>query len=50
MYAGMMLFDKYGLRPIGLRGPNMNPTLEGKYELYLVDLFTTRVIRRARKG
>ena len=50
VYAGMMLVDKYGFKVIGSHGPSMLPTFDALDNLVLVDTFTTRFIRRPRKG
>ena len=46
----MMLTDRYLFKVIGTHGPSMLPTIEAKDNLVIVDCFTTRFIRKPKKG
>ena len=46
----MMLTDKYGFKVIGCHGPSMLPTIDAKDNLVVVDCFTTRFVRKPKKG
>ena len=50
VYAGMCLFDKYGVRIITCHGPSMVPTIDKSDNIMLVDSFTTTFLREPRKG
>ena len=50
VYTGMSLADKYAVKVIGCHGPSMLPTIDRSDNLLLVDCFTTRFLRKPRKG
>ena len=50
LYAGLMLSEKYTFRFIGVTGPSMEPTLDSRDNLVMLDCFTMNFVRNPRKG
>ena len=50
VFTGMSLADKYVVKVIGCQGPSMLPTIDRSDNLLVVDCFTTRFVRKPRKG
>ena len=45
-----MLTEKYAVRIIGCQGPSMEPTMEARDNLLLLDCFTPNFIRWPKRG
>lgn len=48
--AAFMLSEHYICKIVGVKGPSMLPTIDSSDNLILLDCFTTRFLRKPRKG
>ena len=48
--AAFMLTEYYLCKIVGVKGPSMLPTIDSKDNLVFLDCFTTRFVRKPRKG
>ena len=50
LFCGLMLSERYIVRIIGCEGPSMEPTIDSRDNLVLLDAFTVNFIRWPRHG